>query len=140
MFCPRAGAARETRNARSPHRAIDGFATEVGDRVVVPRGERNSWLFSAHVGKAFRDDSANLRVGDHVHPRCRRRLAGGQNHHVLAAVVAETAQAVKKRQIARRGSYRMAGSGRPRSGFSCGIKTSIRPPLGLFGQRSAVIH
>ena len=90
---------------------IDGFAAGIGDGIVVPGGEPELMaVFRPGIGAApFRHDGAELRVGDHVHPRRGRRLAGGQDRHVLAAVVAETAQAVEERQIAPRG---LVGDGR----------------------------
>src|SRR4029079_18258239 len=71
----------------------------------------------------------------------RRRLTSGQNHHIFAAIVAESAQAVKKRQIARGGFVWNRWLVPVEERLQLRNQDFRSPPaLGLFGQRSSVIH
>ena len=49
---------------------------------------------------ALADDRAEPRVGQHVHPRRRRRRVGRRDDDVFAAVLRETAGAVERDQVA----------------------------------------
>ena len=122
---------------------IDGFAVEIRHGVVVPGGEPELVaVFRPGIGAApFRYHGAELRVGDHVHPGRGRGLAGGQDRHILAAVVAESAPTVEQRQIVLRG---LVGQGRLGSAAKRLQQRDrdVGPPaaLGLLCQASPVVQ
>ena len=70
---------------------VEGFARGVADRIVRPRGE----LVIAAIGgpgaaAAFgRRLETERRIGDHVDPRRRRRLAGPEHRHIFLAARAQ---------------------------------------------------
>ena len=77
---------------------VDRLATAVRYRIVVPgRQAEFVCVFAPGVGAArFRNDGAEMRVGDHVDPGRGRCLPRRQANHVLAAICGESAQVVAK--------------------------------------------
>ncbi|MCY1394871.1 hypothetical protein D9M71_97990 [compost metagenome] len=79
---------------------IDGLATGVGERVVMP-GAQTKFVSVFHPGigaATFGNHRAEVRVGQHVGPWRRCRPARLQVHHVLAAISAEAAVGVAQEQ------------------------------------------
>ena len=50
-----------------------------------------------------RDLKTETRVGDHVHPRRRRRLPGAENRHILPSIRCKSAESVEELEARRRG-------------------------------------
>ncbi|MCY1211346.1 hypothetical protein D9M71_40120 [compost metagenome] len=72
---------------------VKGLATGVTDRIVLP-GRQAEFVGVQVPGigaSTFRDDGAELRIRQHIHPGGRGRDTGFQLEHVLAAVATETA-------------------------------------------------
>ncbi|MNO88052.1 hypothetical protein D3C76_794870 [compost metagenome] len=87
---------------------IDRLAAGIGDRVVVPRAQAKFvGVFHPGVGAtAFGNHRAEVRVGQHVGPWRRRRLARLQSHDVLAAIGTEAAIGVAQQQTVEGGQGR----------------------------------
>ncbi|KFB72658.1 MAG: hypothetical protein AW09_002150 [Candidatus Accumulibacter phosphatis] len=80
---------------------VEGFATRIGHRVVVPRGQTEFVrVLAPGVGNAaFRNDAAKMRIRQDVDPRCRRHLLRREKDDVLAAVWRESSQAIEQDQF-----------------------------------------
>ena len=64
-------------------------------------------VFAPGVGHAaFRNDGSEMRIGQHVAPRRRRRLPGRQRNDVLAAIRGKTAETIEELQIVTRPACR----------------------------------
>ena len=83
---------------------INGLATGIGDRVVVPgsQAELVTVLRPSVDATTLGHDGAELWVGDHVDPRRGCGLPGREKGDVFPAIAAEATQAVEEGQIARR--------------------------------------
>ena len=77
---------------------VQGFAARIAHRVVVPRGEAEFvGVLAPGVGlTALRDDGAEVRIRQHVHPRRRRHLPVRGRDDVLAAIRRESAEPVEE--------------------------------------------
>ena len=80
---------------------VERLAGRVRDRIVRPRGDpiRLAVALPGEARPALRDQEPEARIRDDVDPRRRRRLAGMQVDHVLAAIRCEPAQAIGELQV-----------------------------------------
>ena len=77
---------------------VEGFARRVADRIVGPRGKLVLVAIGGPgVAAAFgRRLEAERRIGDHVDPWRRSRLAGAEHRHIFLAAHRKSAQAVEE--------------------------------------------
>ena len=80
---------------------VQGFAARIADRIVGPGREPELMrVLLPGVGKpALGDDRAEVRVGEHIHPRGRGQLPLSCGDDIFAPVRGETAQAVVEGQV-----------------------------------------
>ena len=83
---------------------IEGLASGIGHRVIVPGGEPELvGVLHPGVRAAFlADDRSDVRAGDDIDPRRRRALTRLEGNDVFTPVGRETAQAVAENAFARR--------------------------------------
>src|SRR5262245_43440800 len=79
---------------------IEGFTADIGDRIVVPRCEAESMaILLPRVGTAaFRNERAEGRIAQNIHPWRGRDLARWQQDHVFAPIARKAAKPVKEGQ------------------------------------------
>ncbi len=123
---------------------VDGFSARIAHRIVVPGRETKfvRILAPGVGGAALRNDRAEVRIGENVHPRRRRYLTGPLRNDVFATVGGESAQSVEQDQIAAR-----RRNGRRGCRALAAARHQLRhahfrklTPVKLFGQRSPVVR
>ena len=122
---------------------VQGLAARIADRIVGPgRKPELMRVLPPGVGKpALGDDRAEVRVGEHIHPRGRGQLPLSCGDDIFAPVRGETAQAVVEGQVqARRKRHRQGfgtmGPGRNQGGHG---DLGRAAAFDLFQQRSPLV-
>ena len=80
---------------------VDGFTTDIANRIVVPRSQTVLvTVFRPGICAAcFRDDGTKLGIGNNIDPWCRGGLTRSEVRNVLATILRKATQSVKESQM-----------------------------------------